>query len=453
SLSRQRIAGKPHFDPGFKTPMPGLVFGENRSIQAAFWDKGGKNKFILDGKTEVGEGGWTHAVLCIDESRAKLFINVKLESEVPCGGGIGWSDTPFYIGRIRSEDKTFRGQIGEVRFYKEALGDSEILALYTKGRPLYPAPAVLETKVARVEQVSAKTSPKESWRDYPTRTLALLEGYSSTQDTGLDVWGGNPEKKYEARGFFYARQDEGRWHLVDPEGNYFIHVAVVAVAPGNTKSIRENFGKNFKSKEDWADQSTALLKSRGFNGTGAWSEVGLLRGAKTRLAYTVIKNFMSEFARTKNLLSASVGHSGYVKDSLPVFHPDFESFCAKYAEELRPTKDDPALLGIFSDNELLPPDLSKYLTLDPADKDQAPNYHAALAWLVKKTGKADAGTKDVTSELKREFMAYVFERYFAVVSAAIKAVDPNHLYIGSRFHASEKNNPLVWKAVGKYLDV
>jgi hypothetical protein len=47
----------------------------------------------------------------------------------------------------------------------------------------------------------------------------------------------------------------------------------------------------------------------------------------------------------------------------------------------------------------------------------------------------------------------VGEKYFSIVSKAIKKYDPNHMYIGARFYSSEKNQPAFMKAAGKYLDV
>ena len=36
---------------------------------------------------------------------------------------------------------------------------------------------------------------------------------------------------------------------------------------------------------------------------------------------------------------------------------------------------------------------------------------------------------------------------------AVKKYDPNHLYLGSRFHSYEKGVASVWRAAGKHVDV
>ena len=45
------------------------------------------------------------------------------------------------------------------------------------------------------------------------------------------------------------------------------------------------------------------------------------------------------------------------------------------------------------------------------------------------------------------------DRYFRVVSRAIKKYDPNHLYLGSRFHGSDLRFPEIFRAAGPHLDV
>jgi len=45
------------------------------------------------------------------------------------------------------------------------------------------------------------------------------------------------------------------------------------------------------------------------------------------------------------------------------------------------------------------------------------------------------------------------EKYYSVVSKAIKKYDPNHLYLGSRLHSYELKVEPFFRAVGKYVDV
>ena len=52
-----------------------------------------------------------------------------------------------------------------------------------------------------------------------------------------------------------------------------------------------------------------------------------------------------------------------------------------------------------------------------------------------------------------EFAGYAFERYFSIVSKAIKKHAPNHLYIGSRFMRPNYSNRFIWKAAKPYCDI
>ena len=59
----------------------------------------------------------------------------------------------------------------------------------------------------------------------------------------------------------------------------------------------------------------------------------------------------------------------------------------------------------------------------------------------------------LTSEDRKKFTGYLAEQYYKTVSAAIRAADPNHLYIGSRLHSNAKNNRYIFQAANKYVDI
>lgn len=303
--------------------------------------------------------------------------------------------------------------------------------------------------------MQARRSVTAPWESFPATTLDQLTAFQPGAAVPLDQYGGRTDKKAAATGFFYAKNENGRWWLIDPLGGYFINTGVVSITRGSSKTLKENFAARFGDTEHWRKETVSLLRENGFNGAGAWSDVDVLRTGPEKLVYTVMSDFLSSFAKSRNLTRPGVGHSGYVKDSLPVFHPDFEAFCQAYArEKLATYKDDPWMLGVFSDNELLTPDLKKFLTLDPADPDQRPNYEAARQWLVQRLGKQDVSALDVTQAIEFEFAGYVFDRYYAIVSTAVKAVLPHHIYLGSRLNTEkDKVNPHTWKAAGKYVDV
>lgn len=302
--------------------------------------------------------------------------------------------------------------------------------------------------------VKAKLKQEEPWHEYETRTLAQLDLPAALPEIPLSRYGGRLDRRVEPTGFFHARNVDGRWWLVDPEGCLFVHVGVVNVTPGRSRNMQTAFQARFGTPEAWADYTTRMLKAHHFNGTGAWSDVELIRKAPTKLAYTCIWNFLAEFGKSKGIAHMEPGHYGYAGGCMPVFLPDFEAFCDRHARQLLAYKDDPWLVGHFSDNELpgRKDSLDRFLALDPNDPNLAPSYHAAAEWLAARKGRT-AGLDDVTDEDRDAFLGYVFERYFRVTTEAIKRHDPNHLALGPRLHSYEKYVSSVFQAAGRYLDV
>jgi len=318
--------------------------------------------------------------------------------------------------------------------------------------------AVLLTSAVVAESplpaVKAKAKPDSAWKEYPTRTLDQLPAFKPpAAKTPLSKYGGRNDRKADATGFFHAKKIGDRWWLVDPEGGLFIHVGVAGVTPGSSAAVKAALAGKFGDQAKWAAATTQLLWENGFNGAGAWSNAPLLRAAPRPVAYTLIWNFMSSFGKKKGLTSQQPGHTGYVNDCIPVFDPDFPAFCDAQAKALADTKDDPWLVGHFSDNEMPGAKnlLEKFLSLDATQPNQAPGRKAAEEWLAKRKGK-NASAKDITDEDRDEFRGYVFEKYFEITTRAMRKVDPNHMCLGSRLHSSEKTSPATFRGAGKYLD-
>lgn len=299
--------------------------------------------------------------------------------------------------------------------------------------------------------VPVQVAPGKAWTNYPTRTLAALPAAVTNQvDSGFSQYGGLLARKEKATGFFYPKQIGDRWWLIDPEGCRFIHKAVVAVSPVGGPGAKAAFNTKFGGDSNWVASTTSLLWSQGFNGLGAWSDADRLRQAAQPLVYTRIWNFMSSYGAKRGGTYQKSGHIGYPKDCIFVFDPEFEAFCDNYAKQLAKSKNDPWLLGHFSDNEMpIKRDaILNYLQLPEKD----PGHQAALTWLKARHGE-QATTKDITEQDRKDFIALVTDRYYRTVSAAIKKYDPNHCFLGSRFHGGELNYPEVFKAAGVYVDV
>lgn len=305
--------------------------------------------------------------------------------------------------------------------------------------------------IQNIIEVEAATRPDGSWKKFPTSTLAQSPELAAlSPDANLDCYGGCNDRKLSATGFFYATNILGRWWLVDPLGHLFLHKGISALKPLHTPSAEPVFQSKFGSGTNWAVQVTDLLRKNGFNGAGAWSSLAELRPVSDPLVYTETLNFMTAYGRKRGGTYQQPGHTGFPNDCIFVFDPEFETFCDEYAAQLAANKNDPYLLGHFSDNELpfKHSSLTNYLSLPAID----PGHQAAETWLRSRHGEHATGT-DITEQDNRDFLVLVVERYFRTVSRAIHKYDPNHLFLGSRFYGPDINSAEIFKASGPYLDV
>jgi hypothetical protein len=299
-----------------------------------------------------------------------------------------------------------------------------------------------------LRMVKARRKPTDEWHEYPTRTLDRLTGFQPLAEAPkTDQYGGRLDRKQRASGFFYPAKLGSRWYLIDPAGNPYIQAGICSLTTGRSATNRTNLQTKFGKAEKWAAQTSDLLRSNGFTGSGGWSDVDVLRTAPHRLAYCTTGNFMGDFGRSHHLTHQQAGHLGYANDFIPVFHPDFEAASDSAAQKLTATKDDAFLLGHFSDNELpAPPDLlDRGLRLDSDD----PGRKAAEKWLAE---RKPGGAGNPSDDDREAFRGFVYDRYFQVTTAAIRKYDPNHLCLGPRMHGPFLKSAPVMQAAGRHLD-
>lgn len=300
-------------------------------------------------------------------------------------------------------------------------------------------------------QVEVASKPDKKWNLYSTRTLQdFPELANSAADSNQDQYGGNSELKQRATGYFYTKRIKKRWWLIDPDGHLYVHKGVNSVNQVRSDGAKAALVKKFGDNQRWADATTLLIREHGFTGLGAWSDSAKLRKVERPLVYSKIWNFMSTYGSKRGGTYQRPGNTGYPNDSIFVFDPEFETHCDEYAKQLAETKNDPWLLGHFSDNELplWRSSLRNYLELPDTDH----GHIAAKKWLRRKHGKK-ANSENITDQDEKDFLGFIATRYFRIVSKAIKKHDPNHLYLGSRFNGRVTKYPEVYKAAGKYLDV
>ena len=319
--------------------------------------------------------------------------------------------------------------------------------------------------------------------------------------TDRDEFGGwkkGPQLK--ATGFFRAEQRDGCWWLVTPNGHLFWSIGSTCVRPESSGPIKgretmfealpEEFAKkghadfyrlNLARKygenwlAEWVGTTCARLPAWGFNTIANWSASDTFRAHKVPYTATV---------SCGGLLFISAEEYKHVPGParrLPDFFNErfpehYEAAIAKATAEWR---DDPWCIGYFVDNELAwdswaqlgtggeyltareaigaPPTLSarqafvKLLRVKYSDVEAF-----AKAWGVAVRSWDDPVTiKPVQLNAASRadcsaFMTALAERYFSVVSAAMKKHTPNQLYLGCRFAIRPKE---VVAVAAKYCDV
>lgn len=298
------------------------------------------------------------------------------------------------------------------------------------------------------EPVSAAAKPGGKWKSRPTTLLSDFPAV--TPDTGLDRFGGSPSKLTKATGFFHIEKCGKRWWLVTPDGGLFLSSGMNSVSQIKTNGGKEALKKKFGTPQAWTQETLGLLRENGFNTLGAWSDADALKSETLPIARTVLWSFMSSYGKQRGGTRQDAGHTGYPNNCPFIFDPGFVAFCEDYAQRLDATKDDPWVIGNFSDNEMpwSRKMLENYLALPASD----PGHVAASQWLLARQG-ATAGQLAITDKDRSDFLGYAMDRYLTITSAAIRKHAPNHLVLGPRLHETVNDLPEVFAALGRHVDI
>ncbi len=305
-------------------------------------------------------------------------------------------------------------------------------------------------------QARANATSK-TWGTYIAKTIDKLPGFTYSKDPELSTFGGWKVNKSSATGFFRVEKKGDRWWIIDPEGYPFIHKGVAVFRAGKSKGQTAAMDQKYGSQENWIKQESQFLTSNGFNGTGAWSNVDLMREQQSPLVYTVIVNPMGSY-KSDHLKKfggkyVMAGWQGYRYDLAMVFDPEFDAYVESSISSIAKYANDKNLLGYFTDNELPWKNDALDRHLQYLEKNEA-GYIAAKKWLDARKGK-EAAIGDINDEDRLAFTAFYFETYLKKVAAAVRKYDPNHLYLGCRFNqeSEELKNPAMFAIAGKYMDI
>ena len=297
------------------------------------------------------------------------------------------------------------------------------------------------------------------YRNYNTRLVSTLNGYKYNNDEAslYDVYGGFVGgEKYEATGYFYTTKIGDRWWTIDPLGYPFYRVACVEITPGVSSLQKRSIVSKFNTNSKWAAWATDLFKDYGFNSTGGWSDMKTLSKVEEPLAQTKILNTMTGYMSKTGVNTTTGGSVTSLGGIMPVFDPAFVTYADENVKSGTKGYEDKAYVyGWMGDNEL-PGDqtmLDAALSLDPTDSRFIYSYATAWTFMYLKTGKESVSLYDVTTELRREFKAMVYDKYYEVVTGALDKYAPNHQFMGSRYIAKNFTDEYIMRVSGYWCDV
>ena len=292
---------------------------------------------------------------------------------------------------------------------------------------------------------------------------AFLKSSYAEMRAEYDAYGGITNAGFtgEATGFFHTEVHNGRCYIIDPLGNPYFAFGMNEVGLGADNHIGYSLDA-YGSEENFYKQMTADLLDLGINTAFVSTTDELLKvenGLSCVVGIDVIGHYMSRIGRAK----VSEGQFPY-NNTMNVFDPDFVTVAEQYVAgkiEKGGYADDPNIFGYTTDNELPAARdlLGGYLTLNPAEEaTNAFSYAVAWTWLARRMELDNPTLSDYLNSPERErmaqeFFSFVYARYYKVARDAIRASDPNHMYLGSRVAGDCKVNEGYHRAAGYYLDV
>jgi len=378
--------------------------------------------------------------------------------------------------------------------------------------------------------------PEKIGSDDQLKTAALREQQqlkawlAERSKMPLDAFGGvTAAAPFTTTGFFHTAKRNDHWYLVTPDGHPFFSLGVNAVADdggrtytagrewmfnglpapgdptsrfynqgdsrsgnGSVQGVGYNHGRWFDfyaanlqrtygtspdgvDGKRWQAHALDRLQAWGFNTVGNWSDPGL--ESSERMPYTLPLSIVGDYA------SISTGMDWWGRMPDP-FDPRFAMAAERaVAIATRDHRDDPELIGYFTDNELawagMGSDVkSRYalaygtlrLSTDiPAKRaflkqlrDKYRNQQGlSKAWgielpaweLMEDPGFEPPLPNPEHPEIEADFKHFqqtFADAYFKTIADSVKWHDPNHLLLGGRYAVS---TPEAVASCAKYCDV
>ena len=245
---------------------------------------------------------------------------------------------------------------------------------------------------------------------------------------------------------------------MDPDGYLNVYRALTSFQYSTLDQVKKVYG----NETNWMRLTVRQLASMGFHGVGGFSVDDKIMKYNSTNAYLPLTD-----TPKPNFLSGAVSKVGI---ALPennncrvgvVFHEDFPKGCQQYAKEaLAPYKGNKYILGVMSDNELIlsASSVDIFKEMISLDDDTFVGKIAALKLMSDKGMEPTVAAYNAASSSKKEelqdaFAGQMAEIYYKSVHDAIKEVDPDMLYLGTRLHGKPKTQKSVIEAAGRWCDV
>lgn len=340
--------------------------------------------------------------------------------------------------------------------------------------------------------------------------VRLAESAGPGDPVFLDRYGGHPGKSFTATGFFGVNRDtDGRWWFRTPLGNAYFATALsyvntlgyVAKTPIGANPYRDTLKTKYGPAVDelaWSVDALDRMKSWGFNSIGPYGSTSLY-GKMPYMADISVLRKLRDSLNPGGSLSAdtypimyedSVHDVNYRRYFFDVFHSTFESGArANVASQIASGNfvNDPMLIGYLVDNEVpfwkgrstvvgspwfsgntladvfiaLPPSAAgkmawiselqtKYTTIGALNAAWGLQF-TSFTHLSETTTLGNTPVALATD--KSLFLKRIYATYFRVIRDAIRAVDTNHLYMGSRLIVRNvQNTTEIFEEIVQWVD-
>lgn len=305
-----------------------------------------------------------------------------------------------------------------------------------------------------------------------TRVIHYMNGYTPEYTTQEEYQATVNEygsslllPRQDGTGRFRVEKINGRWWIVDPDGylNIYRGVTSLGIVAGTESTMTSMFG----SKEAWVTKTWNQLQTMGFSGVGGFSDHDQITqynisNPTTPIIHTpIITHFISSVMAKKGLSYPDTDTKENNRNCMAgfIFLEDFPEMCMEVAaENLAKYKGDKTVFGVMSDNEIIfsansvdiMAELLRVKDDDFVGKKEAQKVLVENGLEPTVEAYLDSPEHDELQDILSGRMA---ERYYKACRDAIKAVDPDMLYLGSRLHGYPKSQKSVIQAAGKYCDV